>query len=143
MLFRSTLYLGTPLVEQGIVSHDTCVTLLRRLREQTTDLWYRPHPREDAAHVAQLVDEVGMQPFQADSIIEYGLLRAGWVPEHVTATHSSALDTLRVILGDTVTVQAIPLPNELVAQRWRDWMTRAYAEMDARLGIPVERLELL
>ncbi len=142
-IVEGTLYIGTPLVEQGIVTHDTCVTMLRRLREQTTDLWYRPHPREDATHVAQLMAEVDMEPFTTDSIIEYGLLRAGWVPAHIAATHSSALDTLRVILGDAVTVQAITLPTELVARRWRDWITRAYAEMDARLGVPVDRLELL
>jgi hypothetical protein len=65
------------------------------------------------------------------------------VPERVVATHSSALDTLRVILGDAVAVQAIPLPTELVAPRWRDWITRAYADMDGRLGVPVDRLELL
>lgn len=144
VIVDGTIFVGTPIVEEGIVTHETCVTMLQRLRERSGgELWYRAHPREDASHVARLLNEVGMQPFTGDSIIEYGLLRSGWTPAHVAGTHSSALDTLRVILGDMVTVQSIPLPPTVVARRWRAWIARAYAEMDARLGVPVERLELL
>jgi hypothetical protein len=139
-----TLYLGTPLVESGMVAHDTYVTLLRQVRARCGgELRYRPHPREDPAHVAQLVDEAGVELVDLPSIIEYGLLASGWCPARVVSTHSSALDTLRVILGDAATVQSVDVPAALVAPRWRAWMTRSYEEMDARLGVPVERLELL
>jgi hypothetical protein len=143
-IVAGSLFLGSPLVESAIVSHDTYVTILKRLQAQSDGaLWYRPHPREDPARVARLHDDVGFELLELDSIIEVGVLRTGWVPARIATTHSTALDTLRVILGDAVNVQAIPLPIEQVAPRWRDWITRAYDEMDARLGVPVERLELL
>ena len=138
-----TLFLGTPLVEQGVVTHDTYVGVLRQVREQCGgELRYRPHPREDRAHVDQLIDDAGMQLVELESIIEYGLLAAGWCPARVVSTHSSALDTLRVVLGDATTVQSVALPPALVAPQWRDWIARSYAEMDRRLATPVERLEL-
>jgi hypothetical protein len=139
-----TLFLGTPLVEQGVVTAATYVTMLRRLREQVSgELWYRPHPREDATRVAALISQTGAVRLELDTIVEYGLLAAACVPARIVSTHSSALDSLRVVLGDAVTASAIPLPTDLVAPRWRDWIARAYAEMDTRLGVPVPRLELL
>lgn len=138
------LFLGSPFVEVGILPHETYVTMLRRLKERADgELWYRPHPREDAGHVNRLIDDVGLEVLELDTIVEYGLLDQGWLPARVTANHSTGLDSLRVILGDRVSVQSIPLPVSLVGRRWRDWIGRAYEEMDSRLGEPVERLELL
>lgn len=139
-----TLYLGSPLVESGIVTHDTYARLLHRLRDRSGGrLWYRPHPREDPAHVAQLVADTSMDVLELESIVEYGLLESGWVPRRIVSTHSTALDTLRLVMGAGVAVQAVELPARLVAPRWRGWIERAYAEMDTRLGSPVERLVLL
>jgi hypothetical protein len=141
---EGTLFLGSPLVESGIVAHDTYVTLLQRLRDRFGDpLWYRPHPREDPSHIEIVRGQVDLELLTLDSIVEYGLLRSGWTPANIATTHSTAIDTLRVILGDAVAVRSIPLPPEHVAARWKDWIGRAYADMDARLGVPVERLELL
>jgi hypothetical protein len=139
-----TLFLGSPLVESGIAPSAVYEDLLRRLRDvSAAPLWYRPHPREDADRVAALVRAVGMELLQLDSIVEYGVLDAGWVPETVVANHSTTLDTLRVILGDLVTVRSVPVPVEVVPRRWKPFIEMAYADLDALLGSPVERLELL
>ena len=139
-----TLFLGSPLVESGIVTADVYRTMLTRLREVAgPKLWYRPHPREHRDRVAALVAGVGMELLELDTVVEHGLLAGGWVPANVAANHSTTLDTLRVLLGDTVSVRSVPVPVELVPRRWREFITMAYADLDARLGEPVERLELL
>lgn len=143
-IVEGALFLGSPFVEVGILPHETYVTMLRRLRERAGgDVWYRPHPREDRAHVERLVAETDVRLLELDTVVEYALLAQGWIPSQVVANHSTGLDSLRVILGDRVSVRSVPLPVELVGRRWRDWIRRAYDEMDTRLGEPVERLPLL
>jgi hypothetical protein len=143
-LTDDTLFLGSPLVEVGIVEDGLYLEMLRRLRAATDGtLWYRPHPREDPERIATLVRDAGVHVLALDTVVELALLRDGEVPRRVVANHSTALDTFRVILGDAVTVQSVPIPAHLVARRWRAWITRAYADLDARLGEPVERLDLL
>jgi hypothetical protein len=139
-----TLFLGSPLVESGITTPDIYTDLLRKLRACSSEpLWYRPHPRESPDRVGTLVRDLGVQLLELDSIVEYGVLESGWVPETVVANHSTTLDTLRIILGDVVTVRSVPVPVDLVPRRWKPFIEMAYADLDRRLGMPVERLELL
>jgi hypothetical protein len=139
-----TLFIGSPFVETGIITDDQYTTMLRRVQAASDPpLWYRPHPREDPERVKRLVGEVGAELLELDSVVEYGLLAAGWVPATLVANHSTTLDTMRVILGDAVAVRAVPVPVDLVPRRWKPFITMAYADLDHRLGQPVERLELL
>lgn len=139
-----TLFLGSPLVESGILTDALYETLLRRLRDVAGDhLWYRPHPREHPDRIAQLVRQVGVEVLELDTVVEYGLFESGWVPANVVANHSTTLDTLRVLLAGSVSVRSVPIPLEHVPRRWKPFVTMAYGDLDTRMGAPVERLELL
>lgn len=138
------LFIGTPVVDVGILAFDTYVTMLRRIRDHAGGtLWYRPHPRERPDGVARLAAAAGMSVLGLDTIVEFALAERGAVPRLVVANHSSALDSLRVILGGVVAVKTVPLPPAVVARRWQDFIARSYRDMDARLGEPVERLDVL
>ncbi len=141
---EGTLFLGSPFVESGIVTANVYREMLRRLRDVAEPpLWYRAHPRERSDHVAAFARDLKLEVLELDTVVEYAILRSGWVPATVVSNHSTTLDTLRVILGDRVTVRAVPLPIALVTRRWRPFTTMAYADLDRRLGEPVERLHLL
>lgn len=141
---EGALFVGTPVVDVGILDFATYAAMLRGVRDRAGGpLWYRPHPREDRAGVERLAAEVGMDILELDTIVEFALPARGRVPRLVVGNHSTSLDTLRVILAGVASVRSVPLPLDLVAGRWRDFIASAYRDLDARLGEPVERLEVL
>jgi len=118
-LVDGTLFLGSPLVEAGIVNLATYREMLSLVRESTDGrLWYRAHPREAKDKVEELCERYDFELLHGEGIIEWIVAEQRWMPRRVVGNFSTALDTLRVLGGSDASVESIELPQRLVASHW-------------------------
>lgn len=98
-----TLFLGQPLVEDGIVGEETYgryVAAAFQTCGQNRRV-YAPHPRESAERLTRLCRDVGCEVRSYDLPIEVEFARWGRLPSILASFWTSALDNCRIMFGTT------------------------------------------
>ncbi len=105
-------FIGSPLVELGIVSLSWYVEALRKISSRYQGkVVYIPHRRESGDGVAELCKTLDWGQRRFDRPIELELVDAKHLPVGVAGFYSSALPSIAGILGELLPVQSYHIPE--------------------------------
>ncbi len=133
-------FLGQPLVEDGYVSPECFEDLIRELKGRYAHrhLLYVPHKRETGVS-RSVVERAGIPLLEFTDPIELVILEGKRRPALISSFFSSAIENLRLMLGNTIEVEAIRIPSSRLLAAQRDVMGY-YAYFQDR-GIRVVNLD--
>jgi hypothetical protein len=113
------LILGQPLIEDGYVSEEVYLSLLRRLASEYSDytVVYVPHKRERAPS-QRVVSQLGLQVERYVDPIEIVLATGRRSPRVLTSFFCSALENARLMFGDAMSLSALRIPEPMLLTAW-------------------------
>lgn len=104
-------FLGAPLDETGVMTRAEYIDSVRKSIEYFGDkkFVYVAHRREDAEKLQHLENTLHVEVTKFQFPIEYQIAKIGPKPEIVASFISSALENLRLIMGDEIKIVAFRL----------------------------------
>jgi hypothetical protein len=97
---------GQPFVELGMMSReryrDLVAPFVRRMRGESLEVLYVPHPRESEAAAAEACGDLGVPQRRLDGPIELEVLASGRAPRAVFSISSTLLDTLPLLREESL-----------------------------------------
>jgi|GEM_PF-2267267 len=109
-------FVGSPLVELGIVSRDWYLHALEKISARYNGkVAYIPHRRESDDAVTRLCKALGWEWRRFDRPIELELIDSAHLPVGIAGFYSSALPSIATVLGGEVVVQSYHIPGQSIS----------------------------
>jgi hypothetical protein len=108
-----TYFIGSPLVDLGILNPDVLLDLLKRIKDFYGDnIIYIPH-RLERANSLMLIEK--LMPVRPLSVpIEFELITSHTIPIRIASFYSAALITTHKLFKDIIEINSFVLPYNLV-----------------------------
>lgn len=108
---NSVYFLGSPLIETGVVSQKDYIAQLSLIKEYyiNKEVIYISHRREDKENLNFIRRDLNIKICSFDYPIEYQISILGPVPSVVSSFVSSALENIRLIMDDELSVVSFKL----------------------------------
>jgi len=108
---NSVYFLGSPLSETGLMSEYDYFNQVKMIREKYSDydFVYVAHRRESVEKTRLIEESMNVEICHFEYPIEYQLVTIGPIPRLVVSFVSSALENLRVIMGENLDVVSYKL----------------------------------
>ena len=120
-LVKELHFIGSPLVEDGIVDKDTYFRYLGNICDKYAldgiTIKYIPHRREDSKKILSLTEKHNLHVNNIDQTIELYELNNDSLPEYVLSFFSTALFNLKKILPSKVNIRYIKLSSKEILER--------------------------
>ncbi len=135
-------FIGTSLVESGAITEDDYLRCVAIATERVDgDVQYVPHRREGTPKLRRLGSVSGVTITSLDGPIEYELALASTTPRTVVTFFSTALHSLRLVLGGQTEFVAFRLPADVVTPAWRDRVSAMYSSLgEVTTGVAIAEL---
>ncbi len=127
-------FLGSPLYEGDVMTKDQYLTHVKRVVDyfKGQSFLYVAHRREDKDKLEQIKNALNIEVCFFDYPIEYQLAMVGPRPAILASFVSSALDNLRLIMGDQLKIISFSLTKG--TYKYQDRVDSIYAYYEANLS---------
>lgn len=136
-------FIGTVLPETGFVTNELYMNNLKQVIEyfKGRTVVYVAHRREDYTKLQKIKEELNVEVIQFDYPIEFQLAMIGPKPKIITTFFSSAVENLRLIMGDQLRIVSFRLRKGTYNNKERVDSIYAYYEKNLSDNFVVESLK--